>query len=52
MGYVIYYIKLQYPYVCTPFFRHDRRTAPKFGTHIRVDTGLAHLKNGPTPPKG
>ncbi len=28
--------------VCTPppFFRHDRRTATKFGTHIRVDMGL------------
>ena len=27
--------------VCTPpLFRHDRRTATKFGTHIRVDTGL------------
>ena len=23
-----------------PFFRHDRRTATKFGTHIRVDMGL------------
>ena len=23
------------------FFRHDRRTATKFGTHIRIDTGLA-----------
>ena len=22
-----------------PFFRHDRRTATKFGTHVRVDTG-------------
>ena len=28
--------------VCTPppFFRHDQRTATKFGTHIRVDMGL------------
>ena len=24
-----------------PLFRHDRRTAKKFGTHIRIDTGLA-----------
>ena len=26
--------------VCTPppFFRHDRRTATNFGTHIRIDT--------------
>ena len=24
-----------------PPFRHDRRTATKFGTHIRIDTGLA-----------
>ena len=39
----IYYIlKLQFSLsVCTPhFFRHDRRTTTKFGTHIRVDTGL------------
>ena len=30
--------------VCTPpplFFRHDRRTATKFGRHVRIDTGLA-----------
>ena len=25
----------------TFFFRHDRRTATKFGTHVRIDTGLA-----------
>ena len=49
----IYYIKLQKSLsVCLPvclsvclyppphFFRHDRRTATKFGTHVRVDTGL------------
>ena len=41
----IYYIKLQFSLsVCLsvplPPFRHDRRTATKFGTHIRVDTGL------------
>ena len=39
----IYYIKLQLPFVCLsvrPFFRYDRRTATKFGTHIRVDMGL------------
>ena len=41
---VIYYIKLQCPFVCLSvclyplFFRHDRRTATKFGTHIRIDT--------------
>ena len=23
-----------------PLFRHERRTATKFGTHIRVDMGL------------
>ena len=23
------------------FFRHDRRTAPKFGTHVRIETRLA-----------
>ena len=37
---IIYYIKLQRPFVCTPFFRHDRQTATKFGTHIRIDMGL------------
>ena len=41
---IIYYIKLQLPFVCLSvypiFFRHDRRTATKFGTHIRVDMGL------------
>ena len=43
----IYYIKLQRPFVCLcvctpppPFFRHDRRNATKFGTHIRIDMGL------------
>ena len=33
------------------FFRHDRRTAPKFGTHVRIDT-LTLRKNiltHPTP---
>ena len=32
------------------FFRHDRRTAPKFGTHVRIDT-LTFKKNltHPTP---
>ena len=35
-------IKVQCPFVCTPTpFRHDRRTATKIGTHIRIDTGLA-----------
>ena len=29
-------------------FRHDRRTAPKFGTHVRIDT-LTLKKNHPTP---
>ena len=35
------------------FFRHDRRTAPKFGTHAcadRDETG-SHQKNLPTPPQ-
>ena len=34
------------------FFRHDRRTAPKFGTHVRIETRLALTKNkltNPTP---
>ena len=38
--------------VCTPFFRHDRRTATKFGTHVRIDPGIiraqTHLTH-PTP---
>ena len=42
---LVYYIKLQFSLsgclsVPPLFFRHDRRTATKFGTHIRVDTGL------------
>ena len=41
---LVYYIKLQLPFVCvsvcTPVFRLDRRTATKFGTHIRIDMGL------------
>ena len=41
--------------VCTPpLFRHDRRTATKFGTHIRVDTGLilSFKKICPPHPRG
>ena len=37
---LVYYIKLQCPFVCLsvpPFFRHDRRTATKFGTHNRIE---------------
>ena len=35
-----------------PFFRHDRRTAPKFGTHVWIQTRLALTKkNWPTPPQ-
>ena len=26
------------------FFRHDRRTAPKFGTHVWIETRLALTK--------
>ena len=26
------------------FFRHDRRTAPTFGTHVRIETRLALTK--------
>ena len=34
------------------FFRHDRRTAPKFGTHVWIETRLALTKtNWPTPPQ-
>ena len=34
------------------FFRHDRRTAPKFGTHVRIETRLALTQKkltNPTP---
>ena len=33
------------------FFRRDRRTAPKFGTHVRIETRLALTKKltNPTP---
>ena len=36
------------------FFRHDRRTAPKFGTHVRIETILALTKKltYPTPGEG
>ena len=41
---LVYCIKLHCPFVCLsvppPPFRHDCRTATKFGTHIRVDMGL------------
>ena len=46
---IIYYIKLLCPFFCPssctshpppPPLRPDRRTATKFGTHIRIDTGL------------
>ena len=36
-----------------PFFRHDRRTAPKFGTHVRIETRLALTKTIDKPhPRG
>ena len=33
------------------FFRHESRTAPKFGTHVRMETRLALTKKltNPTP---
>ena len=31
------------------FFRHDRRTAPTFGTHLRIETRLALTKTKLTP---
>ena len=35
------------------FFRHDRRTAPKFGTHVRIETRLALTKKLTNPiPEG
>ena len=44
-------VSLQVVCVCLPpFFRHDRRTATKFGTPMRIDLG-AVLKKLP-PPQG
>ena len=34
------------------FFRHDRRTAPKFGTHVRVDTLTIIFCFDPPHPRG
>ena len=35
------------------FFRHDRRTAPKFGTHVRIYTlTIKKLIIWPSPPQG
>ena len=35
------------------FFRHDRRTAPKFGTHVRIEARLALTKKiDPPHPRG
>ena len=31
------------------FFRHDRCTAPKFGTHVRIDTLTLKNLTHPTP---
>ena len=53
----IYYIKLQSPFVCgcvcvcvcvsvPPFFRHDRLTATKFGTHGDFRGGSKIQKSG------
>ena len=32
------------------FFRHGRRTSPKFGTHVRIETRLALTSNNFDPP--
>ena len=34
------------------FFRHERRIATKFGTHVRIDTLTLKKKKNPTPPQG
>ena len=35
------------------FFRHDRRTAPKFGTYVRIETRLVLTKKIDQPhPRG
>ena len=31
---------------------HDRRTAPKFGTHVRIDTLTINKKLDPPHPRG
>ena len=31
------------------FFRHDRRTAPTFGTHVRIDTLKTNKIDPPHP---
>ncbi len=51
---LVYYIKLQCPFVCVsvclypPLFRHDRLTATKFGTHVRIDPGIIRTQQNLT----
>ena len=52
---VFYYIKLPCPFVCVfvsvpTFFRHDRLTATKFGTHVRIDPGIIRAQTKLTHP--
>ena len=53
---IYYIIKLQCPFVCLcvclypPFFRHDRLTATKFGTHMRIDPGIIRAQTNLTHP--
>ena len=44
------YLRISYKFK-RAFFRHDRRTVPKFGMHVRIETRLAHQKKltNPTP---
>ena len=52
---VFYYIKMPCPFVCVfvsvpTFFRHDRLTANKFGTHARIDPGIIRAQTNLTHP--
>ena len=44
-----YSVQLSIIKVKRAFFRHDRRTAPKFGTHVWIDTLTLKKLTHPTP---
>ena len=51
--YVCIYIYISTYKFKRAFFRHDRRTAPKFGTHVWIETRLALTKKIDQPhPRG
>ena len=58
---LVYYIKLQCPFVCLCClsvclypFRHDGLTATTFGTHMRIDLGIIRTQKtfDPSHPRG